>query len=118
MSIIETIKNVNEKTEVVIVTKKAEKLLKKNRVTKEQCPYAEVVKDSIIEGYVGKSYKDIINEELVAKNKAADFEPNSLPFGEWIENSNTIIKHKDKYYLRFYTDDTHKRTTKYYRCNR
>lgn len=50
---------------------------------------------------VNYSYESAVNRNRVAEGKDADFEAESLPWGEWLV-PNKVITHKDKIYYRLY----------------
>ena len=101
---LESIKQFPEHKFARLVYAKPEKLLKKDRVTKEQCPYKDIFKlVSLIVG-IGYSYKTGVNNRREKEDLEKDFVPKELPWGEWVEGSNVLITHKDNMYIRFYTD--------------
>lgn len=51
----------------------------------------------------GYSYENAVNNRIAKQGGNANFEAQSLPWGEWVRGyENRIISHKGEYYVRFY----------------
>ena len=62
-----------------------------------------VTKQSVVKNaQIGFSYENAVNNHLKAQGSEANFEAQSLPWGEWLI-TNKVIKHKDALYLRYYS---------------
>lgn len=94
----------------ILTTKSAAKCNKKSRETKE--PYESVFSNEIIcittrPVIVGASYKDLLKryspKDETSEAAEGTTESLELPWGEWVNGSNSLIFHKDTYYLRVYS---------------
>lgn len=95
--------------DIGITTKVIPKVIQKSRKNKEL--YSDIFEKEIVcisvrRVIVGANYKDLlIRNSDPSKVDTILKESFKLPWGEWIENNNTLIKHKDNYYLRVYSID-------------
>ena len=62
-------------------------------------PFGTVFKHSRSVGFIGVNYENAVNREGVRQGVEANFEADSLPWGEWLI-PNKIISHKGELYLR------------------
>jgi hypothetical protein len=76
---------------------------KKSRVTGEHWTLPKVYCTKIEYIMVGSDYQNMVNNQRIRENHSEHFISESLPWGEWVK-PNLIIKHKDKFYLRYYKD--------------
>jgi hypothetical protein len=91
-----------------ITTKSALKGNKKSRVTKEL--FESVFDDGVQcvstrNVLIGVSYRDMLDrypKDDVPTGQEVITEESKLPWGEWVEGSNSLILHKGEYYLRVY----------------
>jgi len=98
---VDLFKNLN-KSLVVIEISTQPKLCKKSRVNKEPFEYifkGNIICTSIRSVYVGYSYEELMNEKM---ESGEVFNSGSLPFGEYIKGSKSIIEYNGNYYLRIY----------------
>ncbi len=63
--------------------------------------------------FIGAKYENAVNNQLIREEKENDFIAESLPWGEWVI-PNKIIKHKDAFYVRYYSGMTNNKPTKMY----
>jgi hypothetical protein len=90
-----------------ITTKSAPKANKKSRITKEL--FENVFDKGIIcqstrDVLIGVSYKEMLSRypKEGEQDQVLITEESKLPWGEWVEGSNSLIVNKDEYYLRVY----------------
>jgi hypothetical protein len=97
-----------EEQECIITTKSSPKCTKKSRETGELFTdifSKEIVCKSIRKVLVGSNYRKLINK--FSQDYVEDFNlknlPLDLPWGEWVEGSNSLIYYKETYYFRVYS---------------
>lgn len=61
-----------------------------------------VFKAAKLVGNVGISYENSVNNQRMREEINADFEAESLPWGEFYCGSKNVITHKGEFYLRYY----------------
>lgn len=80
-------------------TLKVEKVLKKDRKTGMPFNGTILVRGQYQSG-IGFDYQKAVNNRRKAEGLDPDFVAGSLPWGQWLEGSKTIITHKGQFYLR------------------
>lgn len=78
-------------------------------------PIHDVTKEVEATYNFGWNYEQKVNESLSQnpENNNQEFKSKSLPWGEWFLQDK-IIKHKDKYYLRVFSDKNSKTKVNYF----
>lgn len=69
------------------------------RTKKTNNPFGEIYKEVSAVGFVGAGYEKAVINEGARQGERVEWEPESLPWGEW-EIINKVINHKGERYLR------------------
>jgi len=77
----EKVRGLNGSDIYTLYTRTKPKLLKKDRVTKEPCLFDEVVKVSVVNGFVGVDYESCVNRQRDREDKPVDFEAKERAWG-------------------------------------
>jgi hypothetical protein len=82
-------------------TKKSCDLVKKDRKTGLSTIGSSVTETAEFQGCgIGYVYKTSVNNRRKQAKHPEEFIPLSLPFGQYVQGSKTVIEHKGSYYLR------------------
>ena len=105
-----------EEQECKLITMSYPKCTKKSRIDKELFESVfsdEIVCISIRNVIIGANYRELLKRYATTDvSIESENKPMELPWGEWVNNTNILITHKDSYYLRVYIVD--KNCKKYY----
>lgn len=72
------------------------------KMKKTDNPYFDkVVKHTTGLVMLGYNYGKSVNNRLKNEGKEESFQPESLPWGQWVDGSKCLIEHKGNYYVRF-----------------
>lgn len=101
-------------TAIAIQTETIPELLKKDRITKEPCPYedGDISKIGIMGGLIGCSYENSVNNQLGREDKNLDFNAQERKWGTL--SSNKVLVHhvnkkgQEKYYLQILVKSSEK----------
>ncbi|MCK9442855.1 MAG: hypothetical protein M0Q13_15710 [Methanothrix sp.] len=105
-----------EEQECKLITMSYPKCTKKSRIDKELFESVfsdEIVCISIRNVIIGANYRELLKRYATTDvSIESENKPIELPWGEWVNNTNILITHKNNYYLRVYSVD--KNCKKYY----
>ena len=79
----EKVRGLNGSDIYTLYTRTKPNLTKKDRVTKEPCPWqkGEIVKVSVVNGFVGVDYESCVNRERDREDKPTDFQAKERAWG-------------------------------------
>ena len=72
------------------------------KANKTNNPFGDIFKQVRAVGFVGVNYEASVNREAGRQGGQADFQADSLPWGQWLV-PNKVIEHKGEFYLRTQT---------------
>ena len=97
--LVEAIKDLPVHTIGSVTTKKKENTTKKDRDT--GLPFnGTIVSETTYNPFIGLTYQTTVNNRRIKEGKNADFQAQSLPWGEWYGEGHTVIRNKGENYLR------------------
>jgi len=83
---------------VTITVEVKARLNKKNRETKEKCPFVNVTKVSRVNGFIGWIYTNSVNNQRGREGQKANFEAQPRKWGERLAGT-PLVAHKGKLYV-------------------